>query len=32
MCWNKINVQAILQLRVALLNQRWDTLWKGSLN
>lgn len=32
MCWNKINVQAILQLRVAFLNQRWDTLWKDSLN
>jgi hypothetical protein len=32
MCWNKVNVQAILQVRVALLNQRWDHLWKGRLN
>ena len=27
MCWNKVNVQAILQVRVAILNQRWDHLW-----
>lgn len=32
MCWNKANVQAILQVRVALLNQRWDYLWQGRLN
>jgi len=32
MCWNKVNVQAILQVRVALLNQRWDNLWKDHLN
>lgn len=32
MCWNKVNVQAMLQVRVALLNQRWDHLWQGHLN
>lgn len=32
MCWNKVNVQAILQVRVTLLNQRWDHLWQGHLN
>ena len=32
MCWNKVNVQAILQARLALLNERWDYLWKPAWN
>lgn len=32
MCWTRKNVQAILQVRLAILNERWDHLWKPCLN
>jgi hypothetical protein len=32
MCWTVKNAQAVLQVRLALLNKRWDYLWQRGTN